>query len=102
MPMPSLRPGPLGVVSSPEAADAFERVDCCDASSIGAPSGPVVTTHVTPPAVAGLTLVVGVPAAVVMMPLSCTMSTSLCGVLAMECSGTCELGVDEGGGMGPS
>lgn len=97
--------------SSPDAADAFDRVDCCDASSMGAPSGPVVTTHVTPdtlpaPAVAGLTLVVAVPAAVVMMPLSCTMSLSACGacgVLDMGCMGlgACELGVEAGGGMGP-
>ena len=36
------------------------------------------------------------------MPLSCTVSESLCGVLAIECMGARELGVEEGGGMGPS
>lgn len=114
-PGPSLRDLDA-LLSSPDAAEAFDRVDCCDASSMRAPSGPVVTTDVTPepaagpgpePAVAGLTLVVAVPAAVVMMPLSCTMSPSECGALCgalcgvpMGCMG-CELGVDEGGGMGP-
>ena len=33
--------------SSPEAADVFDNVDCCDASSNPAPSGPVVTMLVT-------------------------------------------------------
>lgn len=107
IPIPGL--GVFGVVlSSPDAADAFDRVDCCDASSMRAPSGPVVTTDVTPEAVAGLTLVVAVPAAVVMMPLSWTTSPSLwgalcgapCGALDMGCIG-CELGVEEGGGMLP-
>ena len=43
-------------------ADAFDNVDCWDASSIGAPSGPVVTNDVTPPWLAlPLTLVITVP-----------------------------------------
>lgn len=100
---PSLR-DLLPLDSSPDAAEAFDSVDCCEASSMGAPSGPVVTTHVTP-AVAGLTLVVAVPAAVVMMPLSCTGSPSGCGPAALDMGcmglGACELGVDAGGGMGP-
>lgn len=34
--------------SSLEAADAFDKVDCWDASSRGVPSGPVVITEVAP------------------------------------------------------
>lgn len=68
--------GRLGVQpgsSPPDAADALLSVDCCDASSIGVPSGPVVTTDVTPPVRVWLplTLVITVPEAVVVMPLSC-------------------------------
>lgn len=43
-------------------ADALESVDCCEPSSRGAPSGPVVTTDVTEPGAAGVTLVGVVPA----------------------------------------
>jgi hypothetical protein len=42
-------------------ADALESVDCWEPSSNGAPSGPVVTTDVTVPGVAGVTFAV-VPA----------------------------------------
>jgi len=43
-------------------ADALESVDCCEPSSRGAPSGPVVTTDVTEPGAAGVTFVGAVPA----------------------------------------
>lgn len=43
-------------------ADALESVDCCEPSSRGAPSGPVVTTDVTEPGAAGVTFVGVVPA----------------------------------------
>jgi hypothetical protein len=70
---PSLRDFGVQLGSSPDAADALESVDCCEPSSRGAPSGPVVTTDVTEPGAACVTFVGAVPATleVLVRPLSC-------------------------------
>lgn len=43
-------------------ADVLESVDCCEASSIGAPSGPVVTKVITLPWMLPLMLLTTEPA----------------------------------------
>lgn len=43
-------------------ADVFESVDCCEASSMGAPSGPVVTKVITLPWMLPLMLLTTEPA----------------------------------------
>lgn len=51
-------------------AEALDKVDCWDPSSMGVPSGPVVTTDVTEPPDAVVTCVLIPPWAVVVIPLS--------------------------------
>lgn len=74
-------------------AEALDNVDCCDPSSMGVPSGPVVTTEVTEPPEAAVTWVAIPPDAVVVMPLS---------IISEFTWLLWELGVELGGGIGPS